>query len=201
MKKYNNFNYNTFFLWITSSLLVFLLAINVTYSYFSAKTLSQSSTETAVLSINFSDDTKMFANTQTVVDGVKLLPGDTLTATGKVENNGELQVYTLIKFDIRVKKTTDEKPSTVAIKYYTLIGNDSTEIIENNETYSHNAFTINSDDSKNFSISYKFDFYEYNNEYMNATVSYTLTALAIQYIAIANATEATTLLMEQAKSL
>ena len=201
MKKYNKFNYNTFFLWITSSLLVFLLAINITYAYFSAKTLSQTTTETAVLTIKFSDDTTMSVNSQTIVDGIKLLPGDSLTATGKIENNGELKVYTLIKFDIQVEKTSEEEPSKVATKYYTFVGDVLTEITENNETYSHNAFTINNSDSINFSISYEFDFYEFDNEYMNATVSYTLTALAIQHASIDSATSATSLLMEQAKTL
>ena len=132
-----------------------------------------------------------------------MLPGDSLDIDGIVENNGTSKVYVLLNFAINVTKL-DGTSESVCSKTYTIANSKLSEVTGTVGSYSAVAMTLEAANANktntyklNFKLSHLFDVYKYNNEYKNATVTYTLSAHAIQFDYIADASEATTLLLEK----
>lgn len=179
--------------------------MNVTYAYFTATaTTTQSESSTAIVRIKFDSTTKEIINSTTVTASTLLLPGDELKISGAVENSGTSPVYAVIKLNIQVRKVGETESETVTSKVYAFSGTKLTEIIGASGSYSATAFTLEAPNAnktnvytKAFEISHLFDVYTYDNSYKNATVTYTLSAHAIQVAYITDADEATTLLLEK----
>ena len=197
MKRYNKINSKILFTWIFTSILVFLFVVNVAYAYFTAEFSLNSSFGTATLTIQFSDETDLFTNSQPITSQTYLLPGDTISASGKVENVGDLDAYVVIKFKLSVKKAEEENPVVLEENFYTLSDGVATEIKKVDGEYTNFAFVINNDDEESFEFTYTFDFNTYGNEYKNATVSYSLEAYALQTATITDVALATEMLIEE----
>ena len=180
--------------------LAFFIAINAAYAYFTATTTTSVSSETAQLIINFTDSTNVYADSEIITTSTLLLPGETISASGSVENPGNVQAYTIIKFEVLVTKLGAASSEVIEQHYYTISNSTLTEITENNDELSDTAFVLNPRDSQTFEVEYVLDFNYFDNEYQQATVTYTLQACSIQTMLMTDATEATELLLERMAS-
>ena len=179
-------------------ILLFFVSMNITYAYFTAKVQTENaSASTAVLKIQFSEETDIYANSQKVTTNTKLLPGDALSVSGAVENVGNAQIYVIIAFKLYVTKSGESTKETLQDEYYSIQDSQTTRITKVDETYLVTAFTLDINASKTFEISYLFDVNKFDNTYKNATVSYELQAYALQKETIDDTNEATDLIFQQ----
>ena len=190
--------------------LVFFAAINVTYSYFTARSAEIiNSTTTSGLLIKLTSDTQPKINSTAVTGTSKLLPGDTLSIDGSVENAGTHTFYAIFEFTVVVTKAASGSAAEMVLSaYYTIVGSTATQIVKNGSTYSATAFLVEAPNegktnayTKAFSLPFTFDGETYNDDYKNANVSYTLKAVAIQSAAIGGASAATDELINMAKNI
>lgn len=183
-------------------ILAFFISMNATFAYFTATAeKKQATSETAIVKIKFSDDTSTLINSSTVTSSVQLVPGDTLTIDGDLENSGNVAVYAILEFEVYVTKKDSTTKETAVHKYYTFVDSTLTEITGSAGNYSANATMLYVDspnNAKSFTLNYLFDGNTYGNEYKNATVTYSVNGYAIQTVNIdGGASEATELLMMQ----
>ena len=175
--------------------------MNATFAYFTATAAKKEATSTTgVVSIKFSN-TKELVNSVETTSSTLLLPGDTLSLTGTVENAGSAQVYVLLEFIVSVKKSDSTTEETVLHEYYTFVSSTLTEITGTMGNYSINAGTIDAttNNTKSFSLSHKFDGATYDDTYQKAEVTYILYGYAVQSANI-SAADATDLLFEKTTS-
>ncbi len=177
-------------------ILSFFVAINITFAYFTATTSSSASQSTAKLIIKVADDTVIYANSNVITNDSVLLPGDTLTAVGSVENNGNINAYVILKLTVSISKAGTTSKLVVCDKIYSFTNSTLQEVVKTGNTYSCNAFVLNGNATKSLTIPYTLDFNQIGNDYQNGSVSYSLEACAIQFASIENAQEATTLLID-----
>ena len=186
------------------------------YAYFTANPLPfEGATESGVVYIKVNQTpTINISEGSTKVERTNLVPGDTLSICGTIENGGTKDVYVLFQMKITITKygsTTEEK---VIGAFFTIVKNTETgedeqhKIVsstddDGNVQFSENAFIIKSPNSdktntneyiKPFEVSFTFDGATYGNEYKKATVTYYLNIVSIQKDAL-TASEATQLLM------
>ena len=181
---------------IVIPILLFFVAVNITFAYFTATTSSSASPSTAALVIKFTDDTSIYANSIATSTDTLVLPGDTLNAVGSVKNDGNINAYVVLKLTVSIYKPNQATGLTVCNKIYSFANSTLQEVEQSGNTYSCDAFVLNSKASKNFTIPYTLDFNQIGNDYQNGSASYAIEACAIQFSAISNSTEATTLLLE-----
>jgi len=184
-------------MWVVIPITLFFVAIDATYAYFTSTLQETKTTATARLTIEFGDTTKTFANSTEITNSTLILPGDTIVASGTVENSGNVQAYVIIKFKLSVTKSGSSNEELIDEKYYTIHNSNLQEITVDGNSISHNAFIMNGGASQPFAISYQLDFDEFNNDYKQAKLSYSLQACAIQTTSLPDAAEATTLLINQ----
>lgn len=193
---------------IVVPILVFFITVNVTYAYFTARSAAQEgTTATGSVVIRLSTDTQPKVNSTAVTNSTKILPGDTLAMTGTLENAGTHSFYAIFEYKVIVTKAeTGSTPESVLLGYYTYVNSTLTQIVKNEDVYSANAFLLeaaNADRTNTFSIDfnipYTFDGNIFDNDYKNATVTYSLKAVAIQSESIGGAESATAELIKMAE--
>lgn len=200
LKKHNKCNLNMVLIGIFIPLLIFFAIINVTYAYFTAQTApAEGVTDSGVVLIKVNEiPTTKISEGATTVSRTTLLPGDTLSICGKIENGGTTAVYVLFQMKITIKKSGPGSAETVVDSFFTIVKNASTGKDEQKEihvtdngngtfTYSNTAFKIDAPNAdktnaytKDFEVSYTLDGDTYNNDYKKATVTYSLNITAIQ---------------------
>ncbi len=199
------------FIGIIIPIIVFCFIINGTYAYFTATARSEiESALTGTLMLKLSADTTAKINSTAITASQKILPGDTLSFSGTLENAGTHPFYAVFEFVVKVKKESAEDFETILSTYYTFV--DSTEtkitITDNggNNSYSANAFLLSSYNAsspnahkKSFNLSFNFDGETYDEEYENASINYSFKAFAIQSAAIGGAADATDILIKTAQ--
>ena len=183
-------------MWMFIIVLAFFLVTNTTFAYFTSTTSAQTSETTAKLTIRFSDNTKLLANSEIITSSTLVLPGDTLSASGSVTNAGNTQAYVIIVMEISVTKFGETDSEVVDKAYYTISETTTSQITKVDDEYLPTAFILNEDETKSFSLNYVLDFNSFDNEYQKATITYSLKAYAIQTVTITNASEGTKILIE-----
>ncbi|MBR6779325.1 MAG: hypothetical protein IKM43_04225 [Clostridia bacterium] len=209
MKRYNYFNSQWVLLGIIAPILVFFLAMNSVYAYFTATTTQkQTSNTTSIIQIGFTDATNATINSVTVTENTKILPGQTIQINGGIKNTGSASFYALIEICLYITKVGGTE-TIIQSDVYTITqqGLKQLEFSDEQDKYTTEACALNYNtttnvgESINFSTSYEFGFYEYDNTYQGATFRYSITAYAIQKFVIEDAVEATNLIAEQITSL
>ena len=120
LKRYNRFDHHMILLGIIIPFLVFFISMNATFAYFTATAAkNESSSETAMLKINFSADTVGEVYTSTQTKETKILPGDTLKVVGALENSGTADCYVVLEYEIKITKQNTSYTETVIKEYYT----------------------------------------------------------------------------------
>ncbi len=180
---------------IIAPILAFFVTINFTFSYFTSQSNATASSKTAKLIIEFSDNTKTYANSDLITADTLLLPGDTIKINGSVENSGNIQTYVILKLEVTIKKPRETTGET-DLKFYSFNNSTLQEITDNNGTYSCNAFVLNAETNKAFEVTYTLST-KINDDYQNGTVEYSIQACAIQTVSLPEADQATTLLLQQ----
>ena len=174
-------------------LIVFLLAMNIVYALFTAssKTLASDGHNTSSIKIGFSSGTTLNGTEISSASGTitNLLPGDTITLAGAVENNGASDLYFIINFKLTM--TVNNNVIVMASSNYTFNGN--TIVALDGENYT-DATSLAVSGSKNFTLNYTLDV-NYDNTYQGATIGYNLSGYAIQTVGN-TATSAATYLIE-----
>ena len=187
-------------------ILAFLISVNATFAYFTATSdNNQASATTAMVSLTLGANTAGTINSTAVTTETKLLPGEALSVSGTVENDGNAQIYVILQFSVSVTKAGENTPELLVDKLYSIRDSVLSEIIETGEnSYSSTAFTLNVPNAnktnkykESFNLEYKFNAAEFDNSYKNAQVNYTVTAHGIQTQNINNLTNGTKLLLEK----
>ena len=185
-------------------ILAFFISMNATFAYFTSSVeLDKSTSQTGVIKIAITDDTAWKVNSASISASTKLIPGDTLSVEGKVENAGNAQFYAILQLKINVKKVGEAVATTIGNKYYTYSGTTLKEIVVKGDgSVTSTAFIVDAPNAnktntytKAFSIPYTFDFYEFDNSYKNATVTYSVHAHAIQTKNLTDTTAVTKVLI------
>ena len=180
--------------------------MNATFAYFTSSVeLDKSTSQTGVIKIAITDDTAWKVNSASISANTKLIPGDTLTVDGTVENAGNAQFYAILQLKINVTKSGETTAETIANKYYTYSGTTLKEItVKGDGSVTATAFIVDAPNAnktntytKAFSVPYTFDFYQFDNSYKNARVSYSVFAHAIQTKNLTDTTQVTKMLMEE----
>ena len=176
-------------------ILVFLLVFNGSYAYFTATAKAQNSTTTtAIIKIGFTDDiATTIKESGATVTRAKLIPGDSVTFKGTVQNTGTADLYAIVSYELEVIKT-DNTSSVVKSGYLNAVGS---ELVLGDGVYTTAATLMAVNAINSFEVSHEFDFFEYDNTYKNAQVIFRAKAQAIQQSNIASASAATFILMEK----
>ena len=178
---------------------MFFVSVNIVYAYFTAVATTRATANTPIIKISFQEGSAS-ANASAITGSTKLIPGDSLSVSGKVANTGNADIYAIITFKITITKQNGSTESAVR-KYYSLDNSSLREIKGSDGNFSYHAFALAPEEStNNFSVDYRFSFNKYNNSYKNATVHYELAAEAIQQNGIETNVKATDILMGNFKS-
>jgi len=204
LKTYNNYTNHKILLGILLPILAFFISMNATFAYFTSSVeIDKSTSQTGTITIKITDDTAWKVNSSSISASTKLIPGDTLTVEGKVENAGSAQFYAVLQLKIDVTKSGETAATTIANKFYSFDNTTLKEIVSTGtDTLNVTAFTVDAPNAnktntytKAFSIPYTFDFYQFDNSYKNAKVNYYVYAHALQTKNINDATKATQMLI------
>ena len=176
---------------------MFFVCVNAAYAYFTASALKSAGSGTSVIKIEMIDGT---AEVNSVSGHTKIMPGDTLKVSSRIQNTGSAGVYTIILFKLKITKQ-DGSIDTSTRKFYTIDNNSLKEIKGSENNFSYNAFIIEPNETTQmFGVDYTFGFNKYNNSYKNAVVEYELSASAVQKGGLETNVVATNYLMSDFKS-
>lgn len=176
-------------------ILIFLLCLNTTYAYFTASTNKQGDFSTGIISVSFTDETSTKVKSDSVVKQTTIIqPGQSINITGGVKNDSEYDIYAIIYVEILVEGEAENIYSA----YYTANGN-LVDVVDGVSTTA--ATKITASQTVNFSVDYELDFFALGNNYMGKKIYTSYRALAIQFAGMANAVEATNLLISEIKIL
>lgn len=192
MKKYTGLGRKWVLMWIVIPILAFLLSMSSVYAYFTAVTSNRGgSATTGSVIVKISDENFYTSAGSTSVNLQNVLPGQTLTFAGKVLNDGQYAIYSIIEFSIVVGGE-----EVVDCGYFTADG--KTEICEEYDplvTYNVPATALNINQSVSFSHSYTLDLYDFDDDYQGEQIHFYVYARAIQQQNIASAIVATNQLL------
>ncbi len=203
MKRYNHGNKRSVLMGIVIPILLFFISMTATFAYFTATAEpGKVESQTAYLKINFSDN-NFLANSQAITESVKLLPGDTLSASGTIVNESNVPAYAIVGFKIFAIKQGSSVVEILKDSYYSFDGANAIEIVKTGDTYT-SAIALDAPNEnktnnckKTFNLSHTFSFYDYGNEYKNATITYSVKAYAIQTSQIEDGSQATEILLDR----
>ena len=199
MKKYNRANKKWYIVGLVLPILLFFVTVNVAYAYFTAVASNRATANTPIIKISFQDGSST-VNSTPITGTTTLIPGDSISISGRVNNSGDKDIYAIITFKIQITKQNGATETAVS-KYYSLENSKLREIKGSEGNFSKHAFTLATDETtSNFSVSHKFSFNKYNNSYKNALIHYELAADAIQKDGIDTNITATDLIMGEHKS-
>lgn len=141
-----------------------------------------SSTTTAVVRIGFTEATatnKIITNNASS-NATMLVPGDTLNATATIKNKGTIPVYSIVKLTLYVTKFGENDKVLKYNKFYTFPNSTAELITDTSGNSTQEAGFVDTDSTVEISIPFKFTGAEYDNTYKKASVTYNITAYAIQ---------------------
>lgn len=172
--------------------------MNATFAYFTATARgSAGDTQTGIVKITLTNSSSLINSTE-IIETTKALPGDVISVNGNVQNQSSSKVYYILRFNISIVKSNETEVAFEDNAYYTF-SSGALKLISSlsDGTYNYGAATLESNTSSpTFNVSYKLDFNTFDNSYKNATIRYRLTALAVQFANVDNATSALEILME-----
>lgn len=183
-------------------MLMFFLSMASVYAYFTATaSKQQSELTTAIIRVGFTSDTGATIDSNSITDSTKIVPGETLEISGAIQNIGNSDIYTILHYELFTQKV-NESEIQIVDKYYTFSGSTMVEIndisnpddsIQAARKLTANATTMLGE-TVGFNLNHKFDFYDYDNTYQNATARYLITAHAIQVANLDDGVQATQLI-------
>lgn len=186
MKKYNRANKNWFLLGILIPIVLFYLSFNVAYAFFTAtaKTADGIIT-TGIMKVQFSEDSEIVMIDESI-ESVFVLPGDTLTITGAVENIGTVPMYALLEVTINIEESRNGQTINyvTAEKNYYRVDTNGTKIRYDlvNDVYITGCTLINQDVATDFSIDYTLHGESYGSEYQGKAMQVIVKVYGIQTV-------------------
>lgn len=200
LKRYNSVNKSWILFGFLIPILFFYLFSSVAYAYFtaSAKTIEGAIT-TGIMKVAFSEDTEISVSAQTI-NGLAMLPGDSLTIKGSVENVGSASMYALLQVDLNIESSKNGDTinyTTMETRYYTVnvqdIDNDTeqdtdndTELVydEDEDVYTTGSTLIANGETKKFKMKYKLDGNSFDSDYQGKAIQIVVTVYAIQIVGL-----------------
>lgn len=177
-------------MWVIVFALTLVISMGGAYAYFTATaTKKQSEMTTAIIKVALTD-TQLKTTSEGSTTATKILPGSTISYSGKVQNTGNTDMYALLEFNVFVEGSNEPIQTT----YYTA---DGTQLVYSDslKEYTTGATQIAANATKDFNLTFTFD-KTYGNEYKGKTATLKVTAHAIQFRNIASAVAATNLLLD-----
>lgn len=177
-------------MWVIVFALTLVISMGGAYAYFTATaTKKQSEMTTAIIKVALTD-TQLKTTSEGSTTATKILPGSTISYSGKVQNTGNTDMYALLEFNVFVEGSNEPIQTT----YYTA---DGTKLVYSDslKEYTTGATQIAANATKDFNLTFTFD-KTYGNEYKGKTATLKVTAHAIQFRNIASAVAATNLLLD-----
>lgn len=177
-------------MWVIVFALTLVISMGGAYAYFTATaTKKQSEMTTAIIKVALTD-TQLKTTSEGSTTATKILPGSTISYSGKVQNTGNTDMYALLEFNVFVEGSNEPIQTT----YYTA---DGTQLVYSDslKEYTTGATQIAASATKDFNLTFTFD-KTYGNEYKGKTATLKVTAHAIQFRNIASAVAATNLLLD-----
>ncbi len=188
LKKYNRIDLKIVLLGIILPILAFFISMSGVYAYFTARAnKEQSSSSTGIVRISTSDDQLMINGLASTSDS-KLLPGDTITYSGKVYNNGTVAEYVIIEFEVKIDGVR------TIYSVYTGDGNMVTNLDNNVDNPA--ATLINAGAKQAFEIDYIIP-QELGDEYQQKETEVNLHIIGVQTANISDGDEAMSILLTQ----
>ena len=173
MRKISKQNFKSFFMWVIVFALTLVISMGGAYAYFTASTeKKQASATTGIISVGFSDDTKLVESSTGSSSNIKIVPGSTVSYHGYVKNTGTAAMYAVLECNV----TVDSK--IVQTQYYTATGTKLSYSDAQN-TFTTDATAIAIGGQSQFNILFTFD-KTYDNSYKNKTAKLQVVARAIQ---------------------
>ncbi len=155
-------------------ILFFFISMNVTYSFFTATAKKQvASTTIGTIRIGLTND-QVQVNSEDF-DSQKIVPGDEISISARVINQGSAGIYAILKFTVNIVATDTSYNKNMSM-FYSFDENGLVEILSSSGT----CFVLETTQYQDFSISTDFSAVSYGNEFQQATVSITLSAYSIQ---------------------
>lgn len=177
-------------MWVIVFALTLVISMGGAYAYFTATaTKKQSEMTTAIIKVALTD-TQLKTTSEGSTTATKILPGSTISYSGKVQNTGNTDMYALLEFNVFVEGSD----APIQTTYYTA---DGTKLVYSDslKEYTTGATQIAASATKDFNLTFTFD-KTYGNEYKGKTATLKVTAHAIQFRNIASAVAATNLLLD-----
>ncbi len=184
MKRYNAVNQKWILLGILIPIIIFYLSYGVVYAYFTATAKNTEGTiTTGIIKVKFSDDAIISVADQ-AINNVSILPGDTVTISGSVVNDGTVSMYALLIVQVKVEESRQGEEityTTVETAYYNAAG---TKLVYDatNDIYTTGSTLIEKSANQGFSIEYTFEGENYGPEYQGKAIQVLVTARAIQTV-------------------
>ena len=182
-------------------ILVFFISYSAVYAYFTARSSNQIQTVSATVKIGFKDiatsqKTSYEVKTNNVTSAsTTIMPGDTLVTHSTVQNEGNVDVYSVFRYVITIEKQ-DGSTEIDVDDYYTYTTDGTiTKLKATNGVYTDAACKLEPNQTVNLVIEKYYKGSLYGNEYKKAKITYTITALAIQTSGIGTAANATNIMI------
>ena len=186
LKRYNSVNKSWILFGFLIPILFFYLFSSVAYAYFtaSAKTVEGTIT-TGIMKVAFSEDTEISVSAQTI-NGLAILPGDSLTIVGSVENVGSASMYALLQVDLNIESSKNGdiiNYTTMETRYYTATG---TEMVydEDEDVYTTGSTLIAKSGTKDFDMECTLDGDSFDSDYQGKAIQIVVTVYAIQIVGL-----------------
>ncbi|MBE7076569.1 MAG: hypothetical protein E7374_01610 [Clostridiales bacterium] len=208
MKKYNTIDSKWIFFAVVVPLLVFLFAVGGVYSYYTSTgagvkeqtatgTLKIGYTTSSCLNINGKQVGMYDEEEQKIVESI-IVPGETVSFTGGLENVGNVSLYALVHVQIVVFNVVLEEnqpAQNILLEDIYLDANGEEINVETgvlgNSTY------LEPNETTGFEISYTPDINAFDNRFQGKPILMRLSAKGIQYRHVENASLATGLMIDR----
>ena len=201
MKRYNRANKKFVLLGLVLPILVFFISYTAVFAYFTSTSRNEIDTSAAIVKIGFKAEegaSKISHEIQTgstTSSEATIMPGDTLIANATIVNEGNVDVYAIFNFVVNIKKSNGT--TEIDVNDFYTFNSDGTvkKLIATNDVYTNEACLMTPNQTIDVSVSKHFKGLFYGNEYKQAQVTYSITAMAIQTVNIGTAVNATNLLI------
>lgn len=184
--------FKIFFANIVCFLLVAVVSVAFCYSYFSDKVDVSGDTSTALLSIDYQDNSnvsisniyaKLNGDTATTLTGISICPGDEITISGSAVNTSDVAIYVLGKMEV-TNKDTSGNIIDKEIVWYNIADNAPLYIQQG--LFQIGASSLEVGASQALSVPYTFEGDRYDNNYATIELNFTLYAHQKDYLELAD---------------